>query len=132
MAYEKESDLKYIESLDDIPLTGPDLWSGQNQEKLDAAEAAESKLEADVNDGAKIDDATALHAKAANAYASYVLFIGPNHPEDAQSGQMYGGAGDDTMEFAREVHEIYRSLRSSIETSDADESSDDSDFVVSG
>ena len=130
MSYDAESDLKYIDALDDIPLTGPDLWEGDTEAKLDKAETAESKLEADVNDGVVIGDPTTLHAKAANAYASYLLFIGPEHPEDALSGQMYGGAGDDTMEFATEVHDVYRSLRSSIETSDADESSDTTEFVV--
>ncbi|MFC7323244.1 hypothetical protein ACFQMF_01490 [Halorubrum rutilum] len=130
MSYDAESDLKYIESVDDIPLTGPDLWEGDSDAKLDAAETAESKLEADVNDGVVIGDATTLHAKAANAYASYLLFIGPEHPEDALSGQMYGGAGDDTMEFATEVHDVYRSLRSSIEGSDADSSQDTTEFVL--
>lgn len=131
MPYDNESDLKYLDSLGDIPLTGPDLWDGDTEAKLDAAETAESKLEADVNDGQVIGESTDLHAKAANAYASYILFVGPEHPEDALSGQMYGGAGEDTMEFAREVHDIYRSLRSSIETSDADESSDDADVIYS-
>ena len=131
MPYDAESDLKYIEGLDDIPLTGPDLWADDTAAKLDKAETAEAKLEADVNDGQPIDEATPLHANAANAYASYLLFIGPEHPEDALSGQMYGGAGDDTMEFATEVHDVYRSLRSSIETSDADESSDDDNVIFS-
>ena len=131
MSYDSESDLRYIGTLSDIPLTGPDLWSDDTDAKLDAAETAEQKLEADVNDGRKLGNATALHAKAANAYASYVLFVGPEHPEDALSGQMYGGAGDDTMEFAREVHNIYESLRSSIEDSTTDDSSDVSDFTLS-
>lgn len=131
MSYEDESDLKYINELAEIPLTGPDLWEGDTEAKLDAAEMAESKLEADVNDGGVIGDPTPLHARAANAYASYILFIGPEHPEDALSGEMYGGAGSDTMEFAREVHEVYRSLRSSIETSEEDESSDSSDLIFS-
>ena len=131
MAYDAESDLKYISALSEIPLTGPDLWSGETETKLDAAEMAETKLEADVNDGAVIGGPTPLHARAANAYASYILFIGPEHPEDALSGEMYGGAGSDTMEFAREVHEVYRSLRSSIETSEEDESSDSSDLIFS-
>jgi hypothetical protein len=99
VSYDSESDLKYLDSLGDVPLTGPDLWSSDDQAKLDAAETAEEKLEADVNDGEPIAEDTALHAKAANAYASYLLFIGPEHPEDALSGQMYGGAGEDTMEF---------------------------------
>jgi hypothetical protein len=132
MSYQSESHLKYIESLGDIPLTGPDLWEGDTEAKLDAAETAETKIEGDVNDGRELGSPGALHAKAANAYASYLLFIGPEHPEDALSGQMYGGAGDDTMEFAREVHDVYRSLRSSIESSDADESSDDTTFTLSG
>lgn len=131
MAYDAESDLKYIENLADIPLTGPDLWADDTEAKLEAAETAEAKLEADVNDGQPIGEPEALHAKASNAYASYLLFIGPEHPEDALSGQMYGGAGDDTMEFATEVHDVYRSLRSSIETSDADESSDDDNIIFS-
>ena len=131
MSYDSESDLRYIDTLSDIPLTGPDLWSDDIDAKLDAAETAEQKLEADVNDGRKLGNASALHAKAANAYASYVLFVGPEHPEDALSGQMYGGAGEDTMEFATELHNIYESLRSSIEDSTADDSSDVSNFTLS-
>lgn len=130
MSYESESDLKYIGTVGDIPLTGPDLWEGDTETKLEAAATAESKLEADVNDGHVIRDAGTLHARAAAAYASYLLFIAPEHPEDARSGKMYGGAGDDAMEFAREVHDVYRSLRSSIEESDADESSDETEFVI--
>jgi len=131
MPYDSESDLKYIDSLSAIPLTGPDLWSDETAAKLDAAETAESKLEADVNDGGDIGGAEALHSKAANAYASYILFIGPEHPADALSGQMYGGAGEDAMEFATEMRNVYQSLRSSILASDQDQSSSDSDFTLS-
>ena len=46
MSYDAASDLKYIDSLDEIPLTGPDLWAGDTDAKLDAAATAESKLEA--------------------------------------------------------------------------------------
>lgn len=130
MAYDNESDLRYIDSLSNIPLTGPDLFSDDSDAKLSAAETAEQKLEADVNDGRKLSDRTALHARASNAYASYLLFVGPEHPEDALSGQMYGGAAEETMEFADELHNIYRSLRASIEDSGADGSSDTTDFTL--
>jgi len=129
VTYDSPSDLKIISTLDAIPTVGPDLFDPD--EKLDAAEIAEAKLEGDVNDGQEFgaDEITALHREAAATYASYRLFVGPEHPEDALSGQLYGGAGEDTMEFATELKAQYESHVATIETSDADDSSDDTDLI---
>jgi hypothetical protein len=127
MAYSSESDFLYVEDLSSVPLTGADIFDGN--EKLEAVETAERKLEADTNDGLVIGEPTALHSRAANAYASYLLFIGPEHPESVTSGQLYGGAGDDTMEFATELKNVYQQLRKAIEDSEADESRDSTDLI---
>lgn len=125
MAYDQESDLKYIDSLGDIPLTGPDPYS--DSEKLSKAEDAEVQLEADVNDGREIpeDDREHIHAVAANAYASYLLATGPEHPKDATSEVFAGGSGEDLMEFATELKNIYDRTIGSIEAATDDDPSPD-------
>lgn len=131
MSYTSESELRYIESLNDLPIMGPDLFP--DSEKLAAAAIAETKLEADVNDGVRLGEreVTPLHREAAGAYASYRLFVGPEHPEDINSGQLQGGSGSDTMEFARELKTQYKSHLKSIETSEADTSDDSTDLIIS-
>ncbi|MDS0284671.1 hypothetical protein [Haloarcula onubensis] len=121
MPYQDESDLKYIDELADIPLTGPEPDSWTTDDKLEAAESAEEKLEADVYDGRKIPGAGALHATAANAWASYLLVVGAEHPKDATSEVFAGGSGEDVMEFAHELKNIYHETKGSIQVSDADE-----------
>ncbi len=130
MSYTSTSDLRYIKTLDDLPTVGPNLFS--DSEKLDAAAIAETKLEADTNDGFEFSDeeTTPLHIEAAGAYASYRLFVGPANPEDVNSGQLQGGAGDDTMEFARELLDQYNSHVRSIETSGEDDSRDEDVFII--
>lgn len=120
--------LRYI-TLDDLPLDGPDPYSDAAKQR--AGEAAEQKLEADVNDGRSFDDTTALHDEAIAAWATYRLSSGTVHPTDAQSGYGQGGAGDDQMEFASEMRRLYESDVQSILGSTADESSDDGDFTLS-
>jgi hypothetical protein len=125
--YADESDLQYIDGLEEIPLTGPDAFS--TEQKLEAAEMAEAKLEADVNLGEALADPTTLHRKAATAWASYLLFAGGDSPTDALSGQMVEGSMSDAMEFAKELENIYNSTIASIRTSEA--GSDDDDLVES-
>lgn len=121
--YSDESDLKYIDGLAEIPLTGPDAFT--KEQKLEAAEMGEAKVEADVNVGDTLDDPTMLHSKAANAWTSYLLFAGGESPSDALSGQVVEGSTSDQMEFATELKSIYESTVSSIRTSEAGEDDDD-------
>lgn len=121
--YADESDLKYIPELAEIPLTGPDAFD--TEAKLEAAEMGEAKVEADVNLGDPLADPTMLHQKAANAWASYLLFAGGESPSDALSGQVVEGSSADQMEFATELKNIYESTIASIRTSDAGDDDDD-------
>lgn len=128
MPYESESDLKYIDSLSDIPLTGPDAWSDDPSAKLQAAESAESLLESRVNDGDEIpaDNVESIHATAANAYASYILLSGVEHPNSAQSGDFYSGSNEDVAEVASEMKNVWEDAVTGITSADAD-SGDDRD-----
>lgn len=130
MAYDQESDLKYIEALADIPLTGPDPYT--DAEKLGKAEDAEVQLEADINNGETIPEADRehIHAVAANAYASYLLATGPEHPKEATSEVFAGGAGEDLMEFATELKNIYDRTVMSIQGSADDDPDIDRQFYT--
>jgi hypothetical protein len=120
--------LEYIDT-DDLPLAGPDPYDPSD--KQDAGEAAEQKLEADVNDGQQFTSAGVLHEQAIAAWATYTLATGPNHPTDAKSGDFYNGSAEDQAEFAAEMKNIYQSNRESILGSEADDSSDDTDIMLS-
>lgn len=132
MTYSAESDLKYIDGLDDIPVSGPDDFSDAS--KLQAAEVGEAKLEADVNDGVEIDESsvTVLHGEAAAAWASHKLVYGGESPTSALGGNFVDGSNQDIAEFATSHKETYQNLVASIIDSDADESSKSSDIVFSG
>lgn len=120
--------LKYIDT-DDIPLSGPDPYEPSKKQR--AAESAEEKLEADVNDGQQFESTGVLHEQAIAAWATYTLATGANHPTDAKSGDFYNGSNEDQAEFAAEMKNIYQSNRESILGSEADDSSDDSDITLS-
>jgi len=128
--YQDESDLRYIDELKDIPLTGPKPSTWTTDDKLEKAETAEEKLEADVNDGYQIAGPTSLHATAANAWATYLLVIGSEHPKDATSEVFSGGSGEDVMEFAVELKSIYHETVQSIQVSSADEGTGTATFDV--
>lgn len=119
MPYDAESDLKYIDSLDDIPLSGPDPW--EQGEKLKAAESAESLLEARANNGRPITAVESIHRTAANAYASYILLSGAEHPNAAQSGDFYSGSNEDVAELASEMRNIWQDALTGILEADHDE-----------
>lgn len=121
MAYDSESDLKYISSLGDIPLSGPDAWSNDKDAKLKAAEAAESLLEARVNGGQEISSVESIHRTAANAYASYILLSGVEHPNSAQSGDFYSGSNEDVAEVASEMKNIWEDNIAAIQQAEHDE-----------
>ncbi len=126
--YQDESDLKYIDGLDEIPLSGPDPF--EPDDKLEAAEFGEAKLEADVNSGREITAPTRLHAKAATAWASYILFYGGEAPTSALSGQIVEGSDADLMEFAKENENVYEKTVSSIRQTDDETQPDEVDFQV--
>lgn len=131
MGYESESDLKYIDSLEDIPVSGPDPFD--TPDKLEAAEVGEAKIEADAFDGDPIADAGALVKDAAAAWASYRLFYGGESPTSALSGDLVDGSSSDLVEFAREHKSNYNSLLSSIVDSEDDSDPDGTgDFHVFG
>jgi len=122
MAYEP----RYCD-LDDLPLQGPgDVFDPSDLGQ--AAKHAEAQLESEVNDGRRIDNPEAIHEKAALAYATYMLFSGPEHPSSANAGDFSAGSGEDVMEVAREMKSMYRDAVSTIMT--ADDDAGGGEFVV--
>lgn len=128
--YSSESDFKYIEGLSAIPGIGPDLSQFTKEDKLEAAEVAESKLEADVNDGNQIGTVSHLHQKAASVYAAYWLFAEAEEPTTALSGQIVEGSSGDAAEFISRIENTYWDLVKSIENSSRDEGGSDFVFEV--
>jgi len=107
-------------SVDAVPLSGPDPWDpSKKEQKLIEAEAL---LEGRVNEGSAIDDPEEIHALAANAYASYILLSGIEHPNDARSGDFYSGSNEDVAEVAAEMRNIWDDAVSTILDADNDES----------
>jgi hypothetical protein len=116
-------DARYLsETLDEVPLTGPGTFDAD--EKRKAAATAESKLEADVNDGHPIETVERSHAAAANAYASYLLYLGPTDPSDTKRGDT-ADTGEEAFGFADRLLDIYDSMVESITTAKGDEGSDE-------
>lgn len=128
MAYDSASDLKYIDGLVAMPLTAPDPFD--KEDKLQAAESAESLLEARVNDGQEITTLESLHRTAANAYASYILLSGVEHPNSAQSGDFYSGSNEDVAEVASEMKNIWEDAVAGILEADHDESTGTASITV--
>jgi len=128
MAYDSASDLKYINGLVAMPLTGPGPFD--KEDKLQAAESAESLLEARVNDGQEITTLESLHRTAANAYASYILLSGVEHPNSAQSGDFYSGSNEDVAEVASEMKNIWEDAVAGILEADHDESTGTASITV--
>lgn len=112
---------KYIESLGDVPLTGPDPYD--DAEKHRAVRDGESKLEADVNDGTEIpaESVEHIHALAANAYASYILALGPKEPSSVMAGDL-ADEGSNRTAFADHLLAIYEDAVKSINAAGGDES----------
>ncbi|MDY6778991.1 MAG: hypothetical protein SV760_00260 [Halobacteria archaeon] len=123
--YASESDLRYINDLAEIPISGPDLDQFSKEDKLEAAEFGEAKIEADVNAGERLSDPTMLHGKAAAAWASYQLFYGGEHPSSKLSGSLGEGSSADLIEFAREHKSVYKETVESIRASEAGTDDDD-------
>ena len=126
--YTSDSEFKYVDNKDKVPMRGPDDF--ELEEKLEAVEIAETKLEADVHNGKEIKNPTILHGKAAAAYASYLLFFPGKSPEEARSGRLTESSGDEALEFAREFKHIYDSMVNSIANSEVDEGDSSSPGAV--
>lgn len=130
MTYTSTSDLKYIDAiggLDAIPISGFDIdrnWS--DQDKLDAAEAGEAKLEGDVNDGAAIDqsDVESIHGEAAAAWATYRLVLGMKTPDSQTRGDA-SDEGSERMAFADRIKSMYDEYVATIREAVDDEGSPD-------
>lgn len=126
MAYQSERDLKYLDRLSDIPNPGPDLDAFGPIDKLNAAELAEARVEADINDGAPIpvEAQTPLIQNAVEIYATKHLFMAAEEPSSAVSGQLVSGSAEDSAEFVELLGTEYDELIYSINESDADETQD--------
>jgi hypothetical protein len=122
MPYTQESDLKYINSLDDIPVSGDfDASTWTDQDKLDAAEDGESKLEADVNEGSEISAPEHIHGQAAATWATYRLVVGFKSPDSQTRGDALD-EGSERMAFAEAIKEDYYEYVQSITGAASDES----------
>lgn len=132
MPYSDESDLKYIDSLDEIPVAGdfPDsTWS--SNDKLSAAEDGESKLEADVNEGQELNTTENIHSEAAATWATYKLVLGTKSPDSATRGDAMD-EGSERMAFADRIKEMYNDYIDSIVEAEHDTGTDSDgvDFMV--
>lgn len=130
MAYDGESDYKYVGGRSSVPVTGGDLNTTWTESEIDeAVEAGEVKLEADVNDGREITNPEAIHAEAAAAWATFKLVLGMKSPDATTRGDSLD-EGSERMDFAREVKDLYRSYVNSIQSSEQDEGRGTVDFEV--
>lgn len=118
--------LRYIDELDDLPITGPDPFS--ESDKLKAAERAEARLESDVNDGNTLSNPEAIHAQAAEWYATYLLALGPKSPDAVLAGDM-ADEGTDRTKFSDRLYTQYRDCVDAIRAANADESDDSPDAI---
>lgn len=131
--YTSENDLKYIDGLDELPVVGEDsLLSGfEKDEKLEACQAGESKLEDDVNEGSTISNPGVSHSEAAAAWATYKLVVGMKAPDAATRGDSLD-EGTERMQFADRVLGMYREIVDGITEAEntPGQSSDGADFRV--
>lgn len=124
MSYSDESDLKYIEDLDEIPVAGEfpsTTWS--TQDKLSAAEVGESKLESDVNEGQELGETENIHSEAAATWATYKLVLGTKAPDSQTRGDALDEGGE-RIAFADRVKSMYNELISSIIEAEHDQGTD--------
>lgn len=97
---------KYLDSVEDVPSSGPDPYSRKAKEN--AIQFAEAKLEADLNDGNEFDysEIEPIHRNAIVHLATYRLAIDPKSPDAVTMGDMADeGAG--RMEYADRFLELY-------------------------
>lgn len=107
---------RYADS-SDVPKGNGDFGEKDTKEALSDANG---QLEADVNEGRVIEDPEQIHADAANAWASYLLYLPFDSPGEATLGDAADG-GDAALEYATHYRDIYDRKVASINAADEDE-----------
>lgn len=129
MAYDSADDLKYIDALSDIPVTGQGIGSGwTTDEKLEAAEAGEQKVEGDVNDGQEISTPSSIHGQAAATWATYQLAVGMKSPDATTRGDSLD-EGTERFGFADRLKQMYDSHINTINQASGFQSEQETDSV---
>lgn len=108
MPIEDDYDPKYLGSLDDVPISGPDDYTAS--EKRQAIYHAESSLELDTNTGDEIDQSnlTNAHLSAVMNLATHVLTHAAEEPSDVTLGDMADGGSTITEYSSRYLDEYKR------------------------
>jgi len=122
MAYSPQ----YVE-LSDIPMAGVDD-DYEVQAKGDALEYAESRLEADINEGREFanDEVESSHRSAVKALATHIL---THEAEDSASTKLgdLASTGESILSYSSHWLDLYKELRDSIAEAEADEGKDSRD-----
>lgn len=114
MPYSGESDYKYVDGRDDVPVTGQGIGDDWTISEIDnAVEAGEQKLEADVNEGEVITNPQDIHGEAAATWATYKLVLGMKSPDAVTRGDSLD-EGSERIQFADRILSMYQSLVQSI------------------
>lgn len=100
---------EYVQSLDDVPISGPDEYEVEAKRK--ALFHAETQLELDVNEGDPIpqDQVVDSHRLAAVNLATHVLTHAAEDPKNVTLGDMADGGGTIT-EYSSRYLEAYNQL----------------------
>lgn len=127
MSIESDYEPKYVKSLDDVPLSGPDDYSPEDKRK--ALFSAETELELDVNGGDQIpaEQVTDSHRLAAINYATHDLTHAAADSSSPTLGDM--SSGGTATQYASKYMETYNNLVDKILSTD--EGSDSRNFSVS-
>lgn len=108
MSIETDYTPRYVDSLEDLPLSGPDNYSAEDKRK--ALFNAESSLEVDTNNGKKIpaDELTNAHKAAVLNLATHALTHAAGDPADVTIGDMSSGGGASNEYSSRFLEEYNR------------------------
>jgi hypothetical protein len=119
----------YIE-YSEIPMAGVDD-DYDIQAKEGALEYAESRLEADINEGREFanDEVESSHRSAVKALATHIL---THEAEDATSTKLgdLASTGDSILGYSSHWLDLYKELRDSIANADEDEGTDTRDRSI--
>jgi len=128
-ASQSEYDPKYHDSLDEIPLSGPqEEFDDDPEAKAKAVKAGEAMLEAEANGGAKFRNHEAIHSLAVNGFATHILTGGANAPQSMKLGDL-GDHGYRITQHAKSYLDIYEMARDAIIEAPDDEG-DNSHTIV--
>lgn len=122
---------KYVESLEDVPIAGPDISYDDGDKRL-ALYHAESKLELDVNDGQEIpsDELTDSHKSAAMYLATHILTHAAADPADVTLGDMSSPGTE--IDYSSHYLESYNNIIDSIQSANLGSGTQNSVAVNSG